>query len=95
MLLSLGILLLVGCANLETLAPPVTPALAARTRADASTLATGRRIYLTQCTSCHAPESVPAHAGEWPRLVREMAPRSKLSPAQEQAVLAYVLAASR
>lgn len=90
-----GALLLGGCVSLETVAPPVTPVLAARTRGDVSTLATGRSIYLVQCTSCHAPAPVPAHAGKWPGIIRDMAPRSKLSPAQEQAVLAYVLAASR
>ena len=86
-------LLLAGCASLETLAPPVTPVLVSRTHADASTLAAGRGIYLTKCASCHAPESVAEHAGKWPRIIREMAPRSKLAPDQERAVLAYVLAA--
>lgn len=90
-----GALLLGGCVSLEAVAPPVTPALAGRTRGDASTLATGRSIYLMQCTSCHAPESVSAHAGKWPGIIRDMAERAKLSAAQEQAVLAYVLAASR
>ncbi len=85
--------LLAGCANLATVAPPVTPALVARMRGDASVIAGGREIYLTQCTSCHAPESVAAHAGKWPGIIREMAPKSHLTPAQERAVLAYVLAA--
>ena len=92
-LLSLGACLLAGCANLDTLAPRVTPALVARAHSDASTLAAGRSIYLTQCASCHAPESVPAHAGKWPQIIGEMAPKSRLTPAQERAVLAYVLAA--
>ena len=92
-MLALGACLLAGCANLATLAPPVTPALVARSHGDASMLASGRGIYLTQCTACHAPESVPAHAGKWPGLIREMAPRSRLTPVQERAVLAYVLAA--
>ena len=86
---------LAGCANLETVAPSVTPGLVSRAHADASTLGAGRRIYLTKCTSCHAPESVAEHAGKWPRIIREMAPRSKLAPDQERAVLAYVLAAER
>jgi len=73
----------------------VTPVLVSRAHADASTLGAGRTIYLTKCAACHAPESVVAHAGKWPRIVREMAPRSKLAPEQERAVLAYVLAAER
>ena len=91
-MLALGACLLAGCANLATVAPPVTPALVARTHGDASVLASGRGIYLTQCTSCHAPESVPAHAGKWPGIIREMAQKSRLTPVQERAVLAYVLA---
>lgn len=87
--------LIAGCANLETVVPPVTPALVARTHGDSSMLASGRGIFLAQCTACHAPESVPAHAGKWPGIIREMAPRSRLTPAEERAVLAYVLAAER
>jgi mono/diheme cytochrome c family protein len=89
------VLPLAGCASLETLAPPVTPALAARAHTDASFLVTGRGIYTRQCAACHAPESVPAHAGEWPRIIAEMAPKAKLTPEQQRAVLAYVLAAAR
>ena len=92
-LLAFGASLLAGCANLATLAPPVTPALVARSHGDSAVLASGRAIYLTQCTSCHAPESVPAHVGKWPGIIGEMAPKSRLTPAQERAVLAYVLAA--
>ena len=91
-MLALGACLLAGCANLATVAPPITPALVARTHGDASVLASGRGIYLTQCTSCHAPESVPAHVGKWPGIIREMAQKSRLTPVQERAVLAYVLA---
>ena len=94
-MLALAACLLAGCANLATVAPPVTPALVARTHGDASVLGSGRSIYLTQCTSCHAPESVPAHAGKWPGIIRDMGERSRLTPAQERAVLAYVLAAER
>ena len=94
-MLAFGACLVAGCANLATIAPPVTPSLAARTRTDASVLAGGRTIYLTQCTSCHAPESISEHAGKWPGIIREMAPKSRLTAEQEHAVLAYVLAAER
>jgi len=87
--------MLAGCVGIEALAPPVTPMLAARARADSSTLAAGRRIYLTKCASCHAADPVADYADEWPHIIRKMAPKSKLSPAEEHAVLAYVLAASR
>ncbi len=90
-----AVLLLAGCANLETAAPPITPMLVARGHADASTLGAGRSLYLTKCASCHAPVTVLEHAGKWPGIIREMAPRAKLAPEQERAVLAYVLAAER
>ena len=92
-LLSFSAWLIAGCANLATLAPPVTPALVARAHGDSATIEAGRGIYVAQCTSCHAPEAVSAHAGEWPRIIREMAPKCRLTPAQERAVFAYVLAA--
>ncbi len=75
--------------------PPVTPSLAARSKSPASLLEEGRRIYTRQCTACHTAESVPKYAGRWPGIIRDMAPEAKLTPPQEQAVLAYVLAAER
>lgn len=69
--------------------------LVSRGHADASVLGAGRAIYVTKCASCHAPAPVAAHAGDWPRIIREMAPRSKLTADQEHAILSYVLAAER
>ena len=59
-----------------------------------STLGQGRSLYGGACSACHAPYAPSAYsAPEWRRIVAEMSERSKLSPAERSAVLAYVLAA--
>ncbi|MFT4549070.1 MAG: mono/diheme cytochrome c family protein [Verrucomicrobiales bacterium] len=68
-------------------------ASSARTGGDL--LAEGKRLYLTRCTSCHAPEPVADYSrSEWREIIPEMAIESKLSAAQERAVLQYVLSHS-
>ena len=86
-------LLLAGCASLETVAPPVGT-LAARGN-NTATLESGRRIYLENCTGCHAPEAVRKYsAARWPGIIADMGERAHLTAAQHRAVLAYVLAAA-
>ena len=88
-----GALLLGGCVSLETAVPPVA-ALPAH-GGDAATLEAGRRTYLESCTHCHRAEPVRNYAASrWPGIIADMAVRSKLSPAQQRAVLTYVLAAA-
>ncbi len=88
---------LTGCADLARIAPPVTPGMVAVSGGVASaTLETGRRIYTTQCTACHIADPVDKYsASEWRKIVADMSPRSKLSPEQEQALLAYIHAAPK
>lgn len=87
-------LLLAGCASLETVAPPVAT-LAAHGK-DTASLAGGRRIYLENCTQCHAPEAVRKFsAARWPGIIADMGARSHLTAAQHRAVLDYVLAATQ
>ena len=94
MLLISFALLLAACANLDTAAPPVTM-IASRGK-DTASLESGRRIYLENCTHCHAPEPVRDYsAARWPGIIADMAGRSHLSDAQRLDVLAYVLAASQ
>lgn len=81
--------------SIESIAPTVTPSLAAAHGTKVATLEEGRRIYTTQCTACHVAEPVSKYAGQWPRIVREMSVESKLLPGQERALLAYVLATER
>jgi cytochrome c5 len=85
-----------GCGSLESTAPSVTPAVASAARTSAAVLEEGRTIYTTDCTDCHNAVAVSAHArAEWPGIIRKMAPESKLTPSQERAVLAYVMAFAR
>lgn len=93
-LLFFAALVFTGCANLETVAPPVAM-IAARGNEPAS-LESGRRIYLENCTRCHVAEPVRDYsAARWPGLIADMAGRSHLSATQRHDVLAYVLAASQ
>lgn len=58
-------------------------------------LAEGRRLYIARCSGCHAlyrPGAFPAEA--WPPMVSEMAGRARLSPAEADSVIRYLVAAS-
>jgi mono/diheme cytochrome c family protein len=82
-----------GCAAPGTIAPPVTPAMAAASGTSAGTLNTGRDLFVTRCTSCHNADPVRSRGvAEWTRVVDEMAERSKLRPAERTALLAYLSA---
>lgn len=73
-----------GCATQESIAPRV---------AGEPLLEMGRVLYTTRCTDCHNAVAVTAHTrAEWPGIIRRMAPESRLTAAQERAVLAYVMA---
>ena len=55
----------------------------------------GRALYADKCVGCHRlyrPDRVTA--GKWPALLEKMAAKAKLTPEEEQAVLAYVLSAA-
>lgn len=86
-----ALLFAAGCASMEQIAPPVSRI---STSANSPQLAFGRELYLGKCTACHTAEPVARYsATRWPGIIREMSIESKFTPAQEQAVLAYVLAA--
>lgn len=92
---ALGALALGGCAALGPVAPPVTPALVAASRgASAETLNAGRRIFAGKCTACHTADPVGKYTpAEWRGIVSDMAHRTKLDPAQQSALVAYIEAA--
>lgn len=55
-------------------------------------LAPGREIYFGKCIKCHLPEPVQNYsAAQWREIVRDMAPEAKLTPAEEAALLHYVV----
>lgn len=85
-------LVLSGCVATETLAPPVTPKMAAG--ANTATLEAGRQLYVGRCAKCHSVDPVAKFsAPRWREIISEMAGRSKLSHVEHDAVLAYVLTA--
>ena len=96
--LTAWVLLLAGCVATETHAPPIsTTAIraAARRGIDPDSLAAGRQILLTRCSSCHALEPVSDYtAAEWERIVINMAPRSKLTAAETTALDNYLAVVS-
>lgn len=74
-------------------AVPRVETLAAR-KGDAQLLQAGRDIYVGSCAACHSPVPVRDHTvTQWPGIIADMSERTKLTPSQERAVLAYVLAA--
>lgn len=92
---ALGALAFGGCASLDGVAPPVTPALLQAGRGAApATLEEGRRIFTTACAACHRLDPPRKYSGaEWRQIVADMAERSKLTAGREAALLAYLDAA--
>jgi hypothetical protein len=86
--------LLVGCSI--TAPPEVTPQLAqaySKRGVSLAQLQQGRTLFVSRCIECHTLPAVDAHtAKEWPGLIKEMSDRANLKPAEQNAVLTYILA---
>lgn len=83
-------LILGGCASNV---PPVSPQMAAAVGKSPSLLEHGRQLYAGPCTACHTPEPIGKYStAEWHKIMVDMAERAKMSDADREAVLAYVLA---
>ena len=84
----------VGCATIEDLAPPVDATvlqLAAAHEIDADRLSRGRALYITACARCHRPEPVIRYTREdWGRILLRMSARARFGPDEAEAVEAYV-----
>ena len=84
----------VGCATIEDLAPPVDATilqLAAAQEIDADRLSQGRALYITACARCHRPAPVVRYAAQrWREILPRMSARTKLDPDEAEAVAAYV-----
>ncbi len=82
-----------GCAGF-VVAPPVTPAMAARSGRSGAFLEAGRHLYGGRCGGCHAL-SPPSRFGpdRWREIVDEMSGRAKIVGSEQEALLAYLLAA--
>ena len=84
----------VGCATIEDLAPPVDATvlqLAAAHEIDADRLSQGRLLYITACARCHRPEPVIRYTPQrWREILSRMSTRARFGPDDAEAVDAYV-----
>ncbi len=84
----------VGCATIEDLAPPVDATilqLAAAHEINADRLSQGRMLYITACARCHRPEPVVRYTREhWRQILPRMSARARFGPDEAEAVEAYV-----
>lgn len=94
-ILLLGGLIVAACApSLEKMAPPVTPAMAARSKTSEGTLQLGRAAYIAHCGRCHEyqlPDTVSDE--DWHVVVPGMAWNAGLSKQDEVAIRQYLIAA--
>lgn len=89
-------LLVFSCAPGYT-APPVSGQLVKASRAPQSRLERGYQVHQAKCAKCHPFEDPAGYGADelTHEIMPEMARKSKLDPADAQAVLAYLLAASK
>jgi cytochrome c1 len=91
------ILFIVSCANF-TAPPDVSPTLIANARpdhVDAEQLQNGRRLFVSRCLECHTlPQVTKYNREQWPHLVSRMSGRANLSASEQNAIVAYLRAAS-
>lgn len=94
-ILLLGGLIVAACApSLEKMAPPVTQAMAARSKTSEGTLQLGRAAYIAHCGRCHEyqlPDTVSDE--DWHVVVPGMAWNAGLSKQDEVAIRQYLIAA--
>ena len=82
--------LLLSCEWTGYYAPP--PAVASQD-VDLATVQRGRRLFAQRCIECHTlPPIWRYRTEEWPQIVNSMAHRAALTPAEREAITAYILA---
>ena len=94
-LLGLGLLALAGCAGTKT-APLPDAAMATRSGEKVATLQRGHAVYLAHCGRCHQP-ILPKDVSkeDWHVVAPGMAWNAGISAADEKALTAYLLAATK
>jgi cytochrome c553 len=84
----------VGCATIEQLAPPVEQVAPAPGQLDDTTalaLQHGRDLYLTKCVRCHRPLPITAYGSDqWRLILPRMATEARLSDDEHRALAAYI-----
>jgi hypothetical protein len=96
---TLGLLVVVAClVACESLnyVPPVTPQMAAAIKArpvNVALLQKGRTLLVHRCIECHTlPPLWHYKTEDWSKIVNSMAHRASLKPAEQDAIIAYILA---
>lgn len=88
---------LAGCEALKSGAPAINSQMtkAAMANGDSiETLAAGRSLLATRCTSCHSLEPIAKYTPvQWKANVLRMANRAGLREQETQKIIAYLLAA--
>ncbi len=95
LLSGLVILALAGCATTKT-APIPDAAMATRSKVNVATLQRGHAVYLAHCGRCHEhilPKDVSKE--DWHVVAPGMAWNAGISAADEKALTAYLLAATK
>jgi hypothetical protein len=92
----MALVLLTGCVTIPQLTPTqLAWATAKWPDAQAAELEHGRSLYVTRCSSCHAPPSPDeVMAQNDADMMKEMVDRAKLTPVEQQALMRYVEAAA-
>ncbi len=79
-----------GCARRSP--PQVTAMDAERANVELADLQQGRKLLLAKCAGCHKTPMPNEHTkAEWPRMIDEMADRSKLDMMQRSLIEKYLV----
>jgi mono/diheme cytochrome c family protein len=93
------LLIVIGCAAIDQLAPPVG-ALALREGeamgVTAQNLERGRTIYITNCARCHSPEPIASYSeAQWRETLPRMSHEAMLTAQETSDVRNYVMVTLR
>ncbi len=86
-------LTLPACMSINRMAPPIDETFARHVGSSngLASLEKGRRIYVTQCARCHAPEPVNRYSlSQWQPILVRMAEETKLSKTDERYLTRYI-----
>jgi hypothetical protein len=91
--------LFTSCESTTNYVPVVTPEMAAEQKekqANLATLKEGRTLFVHRCIECHTlPPLWHYTIQDWSEIVNSMSHRASLSPAEREAIVAYIIAVRR
>lgn len=86
--LSFVIIASIGCAKKTS-----TVSTAVTYKTDEASLALGKTHYEANCGSCHSLKAIDAYtAQEWPKHVKRMAPKARITEEQKMLITSYLVA---